>query len=98
MMRPRNFRVRTEVVERGSVTNESKRKESLRLKGKWESVFSGRQMDNVLQILCRYIFSTSYVNVGIFPCVKTTSVNPDAHMAINADFDMLRQRKSPAKS
>ena len=33
-------------------------------------------------------FKIRQLNVGIFPCVKTTSLNPDEHMAI----------KSPAKS
>ena len=55
--------------------------------------------DKRSQILCRYkIVKTRRVHLGIFPCVITTSLNPDAHMAINADFDMVRQRKSPAKS
>ena len=45
MMGTRNFRVRSEVVERGSVTKSSKRKESLRREENW-SVFSGRHMDN----------------------------------------------------
>ena len=47
MMRTRNFRVRNEVVERGSVTKSQKERKST-LRGKWESVFSGR-MDNVPQ-------------------------------------------------
>ena len=45
MMRTRNFRVRSEVVERGSVTTSQKGKPSRR--GKWEIVFGGRHMDNV---------------------------------------------------
>ena len=40
----RNFRVRNEVVERGAVTWSQKRKPTLR--GKWENVFIGTQMDN----------------------------------------------------
>ena len=39
-----------------------------------------------------------HVNFGILPYVKTTSLRPDANMATNAIFDMLRQMKSPAKS
>ena len=39
-----------------------------------------------------------HVNFGILPCIKTASLGPDAHMEMNADIDMLRQRKSPAKS
>ena len=45
MMRTRNFRVRSDVVERIS-HQESKRKESL-LREESGSVFSGRHMDNV---------------------------------------------------
>ena len=44
------------------------------------------------------IVKKRHVNFDIFPCVRITSQNPDAQMAIDADFDMLRQRKSPAKS
>ena len=43
-------------------------------------------------------FKNRHVNFGIFPCVWITGLNPDAHMATNADFDMSRQRKRPAKS
>ena len=39
-----------------------------------------------------------HVNLGIFPSVETTSLNPDVDTTINAGVDMLRQRKSPAKS
>ena len=46
MMRNRNFRVWSEVVVRGAVTKSEKRKKHT-LREKWESVFSGRHMDNV---------------------------------------------------
>ena len=42
MMRIRNFMVRNDLVERGSITKSQKGN-----KGKWESVFSGKHMDNV---------------------------------------------------
>ena len=42
----RNFRVRSDVVERGSVTK-SQKERKLALRGKFESVFSGRHMDSV---------------------------------------------------
>ena len=48
MMRARNFGVRNEVVEGGSVTKSQKGKKPT-LRGEWESVFSGRHMDNVPQ-------------------------------------------------
>ena len=46
MMRNRNFRVRNDVVERGSVT-QSQKDTKPALRGKWESVFSGKHTDNV---------------------------------------------------
>ena len=39
-----------------------------------------------------------HVNFGICPCVKSTNLNSDGHMAINADFDILRHRNSPVRS
>ena len=45
-MRTRNFRVRNDYVERGSVTKSQKETKPTS-RGKWESVFSGRHMDNV---------------------------------------------------
>ena len=39
-----------------------------------------------------------HVTIGILPCVKTTSLRLDKYMATNAIFDMLRLRKSPARS
>ena len=47
MMRNRNFKARNDVVERGSVTKSQKGNKSPMLRGKWESVFSGRHKDNV---------------------------------------------------
>ena len=47
MMRTRNFKVRNDVVERGPVTPRVKKERKPTLRGKWESVFSGRHMDNV---------------------------------------------------
>ena len=38
-----------------------------------------------------------HVIFGTLPCVSLTSLNQDAHMAINADSDMLRRRKKPSK-
>ena len=49
MMRTRNIRVRSEVVERGAVTKSQKKRECIRREENGESVFSGRQMDNVLK-------------------------------------------------
>ena len=46
-MRTRNFSVRNEVVERGSVTKSSKRKENLRREENWRVFSGGRHMDNV---------------------------------------------------
>ena len=46
MMRTRNFRVRNDVVERGSVTKSQKETKPT-LRGKWDSVFSGQHTDNV---------------------------------------------------
>ena len=39
-----------------------------------------------------------HVNFGIFPVCQNCRSESDAQKAINADFDMLRQRNSPAKS
>ena len=39
-----------------------------------------------------------HVVFGILPFVKTTSQKLDAHLATNASFDMLRRRRSPARS
>ena len=47
MMRNRNFRVRNDVVERGSVTKSQKGKKPHVERKVGESVFSGRHMDNV---------------------------------------------------
>ena len=41
---------------------------------------------------------TRHVIIGIHPCVKMTSLRQDACMARGAIFDMLRQRRSPARS
>ena len=51
MMRTRNFRVRSEIVERerGAATNSQKRKRKPTLKGKGEHTISGQQKDNVLK-------------------------------------------------
>ena len=46
VMRNRNFKARNDVVERGSVTK-SHKEEKPALRGKWESAFSGKYMDNV---------------------------------------------------
>ena len=43
------------------------------------------------------VFKIRHVDSGILPCVKTTSLRPDAYVAKNADSDMLRLRRSPAK-
>ena len=116
-------------MEKGSVTkSQEERKPTLR--GKWESVFSGRHTDNApgnsgrgqgpnerssfpapnskaktdgkegnkdgssdkrSQILCRYFFflkKKRHVNLGIFPCVRVTSLKKDTFLATNAIFDM----------
>ena len=41
---------------------------------------------------------TRHVIIGTLPCVLITSMKQDAHMEQSADFDMLRGRRSPAKS
>ena len=46
-MRTRNFRVQNDLLERGSVTNSQKKERKLTLRGKWESVFSGRHINIV---------------------------------------------------
>ena len=56
MMRTRNFRIWNKVVERGEVTKSQKGTEKPTLRGKWENVFSGNQMDNV-QMLTHVVFS-----------------------------------------
>ena len=47
MMMTRNFRVRSEVVERGSLTRSQKRERKPTLRGKLQIAFSGKQLDNV---------------------------------------------------
>ena len=42
-------------------------------------------------IMCHVVF-------GILPCVKTTSLRLDARLATNVFSDMLRRRRSPARS
>ena len=49
MMRNQDFKARNDVVERGSVTKSQKKEKKPALRGKWESVFSGKHMDNVPQ-------------------------------------------------
>ena len=44
------------------------------------------------------IVKTRHVNFGILPCVKTTSLRPDAYMEENVASDMLRLRRCPAIS
>ena len=39
-----------------------------------------------------------HVVLGILPCVKTSSLKLDAHLAKNAFSDMLRRRRSPTRS
>ena len=41
---------------------------------------------------------TRHVIVGTVPCVLITSMKQHAHMEQSADFDMLRRRRSPARS
>ena len=41
---------------------------------------------------------TRHVNCGILPCVKTSSLRPDAFLEENVYSDMLRLRRSPARS
>ena len=51
------------------------------------------------QILCRYKnCKTGHVDFGILPCVKTTSLRPDAYMKEHVSSDMLRLTRSSAKS
>ena len=51
------------------------------------------------QILCDLkIVIFRRVIFGIFPCVKITSLKKVVFLAINAIFDMLRRRRSPARS
>ena len=39
-----------------------------------------------------------HVAIGILPCVKTTGLRPDANMEEHVSSDMLRLRRSPARS
>ena len=41
---------------------------------------------------------TRHVKFGILPCVKTASLRPDANMEEHVSSDMLRLRRSPARS
>ena len=55
--------------------------------------------DKRSKIPCRKFFlKTRHVNVGIFLCVKTSSLRPDAKMEEDVSSDMLRPRRRPAKS
>ena len=84
MMRTRNFRVRSEVVERGAVTKSQKKGRKPTLKGKWESALSGKQMDNVR----KEIHVVSVTNSGRKE--RTSSPAPKAKA--------LTDRKIPSKS
>ena len=55
--------------------------------------------DKRSQIVCRNkkIVETRGVSFGIFPCVKITSLRPDANMATHVSSDMLRLREKPSK-
>ena len=51
------------------------------------------------EIPCRYQnCKTRHVEFGILPCAKTTSLRPDATLEENVSSDMLRWRRSPARS
>ena len=41
---------------------------------------------------------TRHVIIGTLPCVRITSMNPDATMATDAISDMMRRMRCPAKS
>ena len=151
-MRTRNFRV---WKEEQSARVKKERKPTLR--GKWQSVFSGRHMDNVQKEMLFQSGQTSTrrpvrwrrkgrssspapnskaktdegteiaqkqqeterkalqtkgakfrvvakncknpsCNFGIFPCVKTTSLRLDAKREEHVSSDMMRLRRSPARS
>ena len=44
------------------------------------------------------VYGPCRVIIGTFPYVKITRLRLDAFMAINAIFDIVRRRKSPARS
>ena len=44
------------------------------------------------------LVKTRHVIIGILACVKITSLRQDEYMAKDASLDMLRRRRSPAKS
>ena len=44
------------------------------------------------------IVKPRHIVFGILPCVKTTSLRPDAHLEEHVSSDMLRRRRSPATS
>ena len=44
------------------------------------------------------ILKTRHVNFGILPCVKATSLRPDVNLEEHVASDMLRLRRSPARS
>ena len=53
MMRTRKFRVRSEVVEEDQLPRVTKERKPT-LRGKWDSVFSGRHIDNVQRRLMQF--------------------------------------------
>ena len=130
-MRTRNFRVRTDVVQRGSVTESQKGKKAYverrvtvfsvestwqRPKGRPSSpphrirrqrlTKRDRKIRNSKALQTKGakfhagtgFVKTRHVKLGILPCVKTTSLKTDENMARNAISDLLRPRKSPARS
>ena len=56
--------------------------------------------DRRSEIPCSYknCKKTLHVNFGILPCLKTTSLRLDANMDVHVSSDMLRLRRSPARS
>ena len=151
MMRTRNFRVRSELVERGAVTKSQKGKKACVEKvgecflwkahgkcskgdscsfshnksvqgdlcsgqspapnSKAKTVEGGEKSSNTAKgkalqtkrAKFRAVTNSvkkkiRHVNVGILLCVKTTSLRPDAYVEENVSSDMLRLRRSPAKS
>ena len=58
----------------------------------------GRQKERNSVQLQKLGKKKSHENVGILPCVETTSLRPDANVEEHVSSNMLRLRRSPARS
>ena len=67
------------------------------LEGKVKA-FLGREAEHHAQIFLEESARIRHVTCGTLPCVTITSLNPDARMVKNVNFDMLRLMGSQEKS